>query len=153
MSPGLRIGWIVGPDPVIERLSDIKMQTDYESSSLSQYVVDKWLADGIYEDYLKQIREQLKFRRGFTIQILTEYFSELATWNIPKGGFYIWLRLQPNISIRKLFYAALQEGILINPGSIYDKNDQDHLRLSFSFASMEDLEKGLIRLSEMIKNL
>ena len=39
LSPGLRIGWIIGPEPVIDRLSDIKMQTDYGSSSLSQRVV------------------------------------------------------------------------------------------------------------------
>ena len=46
ISPGLRIGWIVGPEPVIQRLSDIKMQTDYGSSTISQQiakrVVYKW---------------------------------------------------------------------------------------------------------------
>ncbi|WP_141432082.1 PLP-dependent aminotransferase family protein [Bacillus sp. 03113] len=153
LSPGLRIGWIVGPEPVIDRLSDIKMQTDYGSSSLSQYAVEKWLKSGMYEDYLKQIRVQLRFRRDFTIQILNKYFSEIATWSTPKGGFYIWLRLSLGISIQKLFNAALQEGILLNPGSVYDKNDQQHLRLSYSYASLEELEKGLICLSELIKRL
>ncbi|WP_156289431.1 MocR-like pyridoxine biosynthesis transcription factor PdxR [Oceanobacillus salinisoli] len=153
LSPGLRIGWLVGPEPVIERLSDIKMQTDYGSSSLSQYAVNKWLKSGIYEDYLTQIRKKLKFRRDLTIQILTKYFSELATWSIPSGGFYIWLRMQTGISTRKLFDLALREGILLNPGSIYDKNDQEHLRLSYSYASIEELEHGLIRLSELISGL
>ncbi|MDR4887539.1 PLP-dependent aminotransferase family protein [Fredinandcohnia sp. QZ13] len=151
LSPGLRIGWIVGPEPVINRLADIKMQTDYGSSSISQYVVNKWIKSGLYEDYLNQVRVELKCRRDFMINILNTYFSDIATWNIPSGGFYIWLQLQTDISTRKLFEAALQEGILLNPGSVYDKNNQEHLRLSYSYASLEELEKGLKRLSELIK--
>ncbi len=151
LSPGLRIGWIVGPEPVIERLADIKMQTDYGSSSLSQYAVDKWLSSGLYEDFLKEIKVELSFRRDLTIQILEKYFSEIATWSVPKGGFYIWLRLQSGVSIRKLFDVALREGILLNPGNVYDKNDFEHLRISYSYASIEQLEKGLIYLSQFIK--
>jgi GntR family transcriptional regulator of abcA and norABC len=152
LSPGLRIGWLVGPEPVIERLADIKMQTDYGSSSLSQYAVDKWLCSGMYEDFLKETKEELRFRRDFTIQILKKYFSEIATWSTPKGGFYIWLKLLTGVSTRKLFDVALREGILLNPGSVYDNNDYQHLRISYSYASMEQLEKGLVYLAQLIKN-
>ena len=127
------------------------MQTDYGSSSISQYVVNKWIKSGWYEDYINQIRVKLKYRRDLTINILNTYFSDIATWNIPSGGFYIWLQLQTGTSTRKLFEAALQEGILLNPGSVYDKNDQERLRLSYSYASLEELEKGFKRLSELIK--
>ena len=151
LSPGLRIGWIVGPEPVIDRLADIKMQTDYGSSSISQFVVNKWIKSGLYEDYLTQVREELKCRRDYMINILNTYFSDIATWNIPSGGFYIWLQIKTGISTRKLFQVALQEGILLNPGSVYDKNDQEHLRLSYSYATLEELENGLKRLSELIK--
>lgn len=152
LSPGLRIGWIVGPVPVIDRLADIKMQTDYGSSTISQYVVNKWLSSGLYENFLKQIRKQLMYKRNFTIKILETFFSELATWQIPRGGFYIWLKLKANMSTRKLFYLALKEGILINPGNVYDQNDDCHLRLSYSYASMEQIEYGLKRLAELIKD-
>ncbi|MFC4402396.1 PLP-dependent aminotransferase family protein [Gracilibacillus xinjiangensis] len=152
LSPGLRIGWVVGPEPVMERLADIKMQTDYGSSSLSQYAVDKWLSSGMYGEFLKETKEELKFRRDFTIQILKKYFSEIATWSTPKGGFYIWLQIQTDLPTRKLFEAALRDGILLNPGSVYDPNDHQHLRISYSYASIEQLEKGLIRLAQLIKN-
>lgn len=153
LSPGLRIGWIVGPEPVMDRLADIKMQTDYGSSSLSQYVVDKWLCSGMYEDYLKETKEELIFRRDFTNQMLKKYFSDIATWSTPKGGFYIWLQLLTGVSTRKLFDVALREGILLNPGSVYDNNDDQHLRISYSYASIKQLEKGLIYLAQLIKNL
>lgn len=151
LSPGLRIGWIVGPEPVIERLADIKMQTDYGSSSLSQYAVAKWLSSGLYGNHLKEIKVELSFRRKLAIQILKKYFSEIATWFEPKGGFYIWLRIESDISIRRLFELALKEGILLNPGSVYEKNDFQHLRISYSYAAIEQLEKSLITLSQLIK--
>ena len=152
LSPGLRIGWIVGPQPVIDRLADIKMQTDYGSSSLSQYAVEKWLSSGLYEEFLTYIKEELKARRDFTIRILEKYYSDIATWSLPKGGFYIWLRLYAGISTRKLFDIALREGILVNPGCVYDKSDDQHLRISYSYASMDQLEKGLIQLAQLIQN-
>ncbi|MBT2727295.1 PLP-dependent aminotransferase family protein [Bacillus sp. ISL-75] len=153
LSPGLRIGWIVGPEPVIDRLADIKMQTDYGSSSLSQFIVAEWLSSGLYDEHVKKIRTELKFRRDFTLEILNTHFTQLATWNIPQGGFYIWVQIKKQTSIRKLFEKALNEGILLNPGNIYDHNDQIHLRLSYAYASLHELKKGLIRLSELIEEI
>ena len=60
ISPGLRIGWIVGPEPVIQRLADIKMQTDYGSSSISQQIATEWFKDGLYEEHLQFVRGELK---------------------------------------------------------------------------------------------
>lgn len=151
LSPGLRIGWIVGPEPVIEHLADIKMQTDYGSSTLSQFVVEKWLSSGMYVDYLKEIKAELRLKRDFTLALLTTYFSDFATWNTPQGGFYIWLKLKQNHSSRKLFDLALKKGILLNPGIVYDKTDDQHLRISYSYASMDELERGLITLAQVIK--
>ncbi|KKO52364.1 MocR-like pyridoxine biosynthesis transcription factor PdxR [Paenibacillus sp. DMB20] len=150
LGPGLRIGWIVGPEPVIDRLADIKMQTDYGSSSLSQHAVAEWLSSGRYENHLLHIRSELMKRRDFTIAMLERYFDGIAEWDIPQGGFYIWLRITRSVSIRPLFEQALKEGILLNPGNIYDRNDHQHLRVSYAYASYDQLEQGLIRLSGFI---
>ncbi|MEH7346279.1 PLP-dependent aminotransferase family protein [Bacillus sp. JJ1532] len=153
LSPGFRIGWVVGPEPVIEHLADIKMQTDYGSSSLSQWAAVEWFSSGLYDQHLNEIRKQLKIRRDFTLNILNKYFSNLATWEKPKGGFYVWIRLIPPISIRKLFETALAEGILLNPGNIYDIQADQYLRISYSFASLSNLEDGLRRLSMIVRRL
>jgi GntR family transcriptional regulator, regulator for abcA and norABC len=129
------------------------MQTDYGSSSLSQFIVAEWLSSGLYDEHIKKIRTELKFRRDFTLEILNTHFNQLATWNIPQGGFYIWLQIKKQISIRKLFEKALNEGILLNPGNIYDSNNHFHLRLSYAYASLHELKKGLIRLSQLIEEI
>lgn len=153
LCPGLRIGWIVGPEPVIERLGDIKMQTDYGSSSLSQLTVGKWLETGLYEEHLKEIRKQLAIRRDITISALNKYFKDMAVWDVPLGGYYVWITLKYKIGMYKLFDEACKIGILLYPGYIYDANFNYSLRISFSYAPIGELEEGLFRLSILIKEL
>lgn len=153
LSPGLRIGWIAGPEPVIERLADIKMQSDYGSSSLSQWAAAEWFASGLYEIHLQEVRTQLRIRREAACKILKSNFSDIAVWQIPQGGFYIWLTLMYPISMQNLFKTALDNGLLIHPGTLYDTMSNQHLRLSYSYASLHELEFGLCRLSIIIKNL
>ncbi|MDQ0339796.1 GntR family transcriptional regulator of abcA and norABC [Caldalkalibacillus uzonensis] len=152
LSPGLRIGWVVGPEPVIDRLADIKMQTDYGSSSLSQWAVAEWLASGLYAQHIQYVRKQLKLRREIALQALETHFREIAQWSKPQGGFYIWLKINVPVSIRDLFERALAEGILLNPGHLYDRQSTQYLRLSYAYAPLQDLEDSLARLADLIKS-
>ncbi len=151
LGPGLRIGWIVAPQAVIDRLADIKMQTDYGSSTLSQFAVAEWLATGLYEEHLKTIRLELKLRRDYMLAILNKYFRDIACWSIPRGGFYIWLSLNKKVSTKQLFMRAVKEGILLNPGYVYDRKDQTHIRLSYSYAQFDEMKDGLMRLASLLK--
>lgn len=153
LSPGLRIGWIVGPEPVIERLSDIKMQTDYGSSSLSQRVAAEWLSSGLYQQHLEDVKEQLKIRRAVVLNVLETHLKDITTWNVPKGGFFIWLKIQPKLSMKDLYVKALSEGILLNPGNIYGQESDRYLRISYAYASLTDLKKGIHEIGQIIREL
>lgn len=150
LSPGLRIGWVIGPEPVIDRLADIKMQTDYGSSAFSQQIARYWLESGLYEEHIDKLREQLKRRADFVEEILQRRYNSIATWNKPAGGFYIWLRLHEPLVNKALFLKLLKQNVLINPGYIYDAKDFYHIRLSYAYASFEQLETGLNILYEAI---
>ncbi len=151
MSPGIRVGWIIAPAPVIDRLADIKMQTDYGSSGLSQYVAARWLADGHQEQHQIWVRQQLRTRRARLLAALDQYFGDIAQWNVPAGGFYIWLRLPTNVNVHRLFTLALREQILIHPGYMYDRQASHHIRLSYSYADMKQLEQSIYRLRQLVK--
>ncbi len=153
VSPGLRIGWVVGPEPVIDRLADIKMQTDYGSSALSQWAAAEWFSTGLYHEHLSDIREELRDRRDATIQTLNKHFKEIASWKVPKGGFYIWIHIIPNLSMHELFSKALKKGILLNPGYLYDYNGNQCLRISYSYASISEIKKGIALLATIVKQL
>ena len=152
LSPGLRIGWVVAPEPVIKRLADIKMQTDYGSSAVSQEIVAQWLSTGLYESHILQLRKQLKVRATFVEEILEQQFQDIATWEKPEGGFYIWLRFTEPIVNKALFLNLLKNNVLINPGYIYDTSDLHHVRLSYAYASLEELKEGLNILVELIRH-
>lgn len=148
---GLRIGWIVGPEPVINKLADIKMQNDYGSSCLSQWVAAEWFASHSHQIHLQKLRAALAARQKIVLTLLTRYFSHLASWTVPKGGFYIWLKLNKPISMYKIFKAALAHHILINPGNLYDNLSNTNLRISYAYANIDDLTYALQKLSELIK--
>lgn len=152
LNPGLRIGWIAGPEAVIDRLSDLKMQTDYGSSSLSQRAAAEWLSSGLYEKHLLKVRKQLKERRNTALAALTKHLSRWADWSEPAGGFFIWVKMKPGISLADLYRRALLNGVLINPGRIYSTQKLQFFRLSYANAPIEDIIKGIAVLESLIED-
>lgn len=150
LCPGLRIGWVVGPDQVIDRLADIKMQSDYGSSSLSQHIAAQLFATGLYEEHNRNLRKMVKIRRNVALQALTKYFSKIATWNTPKGGYFIWLKLNQPVSMYELFIKAINHKLLIHPGDLYEFHSNQYIRISYSYASLEDIEKSIQILARLI---
>jgi GntR family transcriptional regulator of abcA and norABC len=151
MAPGLRIGWVVGPEAVVYRLGDVKMQTDYGASSVSQWMMTELITSGDYDIYLEQLRRELRARRDNALATLDKYFKDLATWNKPKGGFYIWLRFDKRLPMDKIFTEALKAGILLNPGNVYDYAENHAIRLSYAYADPDDLTRALTVLAEIIE--
>jgi len=152
LSPGLRIGWLIGPTTVIERLADIKMQTDYGSSAISQEIVLHWLQTGKYERHIEGLRQELQQRATFVEKLLNDKLRDIASWEQPKGGFYIWLKFHAPIVDKAFFMKLLQFKVLINPGYIYDAQDSQHIRLSYAYATRQQLQYGIEKLYEVAKS-
>ncbi|QWG33783.1 hypothetical protein E0M25_03225 [Bacillus mycoides] len=108
---------------------------------------------GFYEEHVANVRIHLKERRRIMIQALNKYCADIATWDILSGGFFIWLRVIPNIPMKKLFSEALSKGILLNPGRIYEEKSDQYIRLSYGYASPEQFTQGIYILSELISEL
>lgn len=153
LAPGLRIGWLAGPESVVERLGDVKMQIDYGASSLSQWALAELLSSGLYDEYLISLRRKLKLRRDFVLSLLDKHFQDIAQWDVPKGSFYIWLRLTADVPADQLFQRMLEHQILINPGNVYDFEKNHAIRLSYSYAKEEELEYGIEMLAQTIRRM
>ncbi|KIL72785.1 PLP-dependent aminotransferase family protein [Bacillus badius] len=151
IAPGLRIGWLAGPEDVIHRLSDVRMQTDYGSSYLSQVLIRELLRSGLYEQHLQKVRSRLRERRAFLLQALALHLSEYATWHAASGGFFIWVTLKKKINMYQLFKACLSSGVLINPGFIYNESGPS-IRLSYAYEEIEKMEAGIIKLKDVLKD-
>lgn len=151
IAAGLRIGWLAGPEAVIKRLSDVRMQTDYGSSYLSQIVVKELLASGLYEKHLQKVRRRLREKRDYLLELLRIHLSEYATWTKPAGGFFIWVVFKEKIHMTKLFKQCLTHHLVINPGYIYHDN-RPAMRLSYAYADFREMETGIITLKNILDN-
>ncbi|GEO63452.1 PLP-dependent aminotransferase family protein [Companilactobacillus nantensis] len=150
LAPGLRIGWVIASEPVIQRLGDAKMQMDYGASSLSQLVFAEFLNSGKYGCYLADLKQILKERRDNALEILAKDFRDIATWDVPIGGFYIWLTFNDGVEVDDLFEKALAKGILLNPGDIYDFKHNRSLRLSFAYVTCEEFTEAMRSMRRII---
>lgn len=152
-APGLRLGWLVGPEAVVQRLADVKMQMDYGVSVLTQQVAEELLETGLYEQGVQNIRSRLAGRRDFMMSLLERYFSDLAEWSAPSGSFFVWVRLKNRVSAEKLFNLALQEKLLIMPGGVYDRGHSSSIRLTYGYLPCEEMERGVRTLSSLIRTM
>ena len=151
LSPGLRIGWVIAAEPIINRLGDVKMQMDYGASSVSQWILTEFLNSGMYEEHLARIRREMKNRRDHAIQVLRHYLGDAVSFRIPAGGFYIWMRFNKKIPLQKLFDEAVKAGVLLNPGDIYDYAPTNALRISYSYLNGREFEEAVKSLSRIVK--
>lgn len=152
LAPGLRIGWVIAPEPIVQRLGDVKMQMDYGASSVSQWIFAAFLNSGLYQEYLSGLRDELRRRRDHALSVLERHYKEMAVWNIPRGGFYIWLTFKKPVAAERLFEDAAAEGILLNPGDIYDFERNNSLRLSYAYTTCEEFEDAALRLARIVEN-
>ncbi|WP_301859676.1 PLP-dependent aminotransferase family protein [uncultured Megasphaera sp.] len=151
LAPGLRIGWLIGPEPIVQRLGDVKMQVDYGASALSQLVMAEFLTSGIYGEYVRHLRQELRRRRDCALSVLDRHFRHLASWHVPTGGFYIWLTLQVPVDMKRLFDRAAAAGILINPGDIYGYRPTHSLRLSYAYTTPEEFKTAAVKLAAVVE--
>ena len=164
LAPGLRIGWIVADEPIVQRLADVKMQMDYGASTLSQWVFARFLTSGLHDEYVTGLREELRRRRDAALASLERWFTGLAHWRHPTGGFYIWLTFDRPVRTERLFRAALERGILLNPGDMYGAwieqdavpgsdngpRDSNSLRLSYSYTTPEEFSEAARTLASLL---
>ena len=140
---GLRVGWIRGTVPLIERLARLKAVSDLGSSMISQLIAIRLMP---YLEQVKQLRRQeLTPRRDLLLELLQ---SRVPSWNWqrPKGGLFVWVHL-PEGDVRDLAQEALHGGVIVLPGTTLsvDGTHTAWLRLPI-FLPPDRLQRGLERL-------
>jgi DNA-binding transcriptional MocR family regulator len=142
---GLRVGWIRGSVPLIDRLARLKALTDLGSSMISQLIAIRLLPHAARVRELR--RQELTPRRDLLLQVLEQRMPSW-TWQRPKGGLFVWTRL-PVGDARELAQEALQRGVIVTPDTTLsvDGTHANWLRLPFLLPP-DRLQLGLERLIE-----
>jgi DNA-binding transcriptional MocR family regulator len=153
LSPGFRIGWAVAPHAVREKLVLASESAILCPSNYSQLAISSYLDHHDWLGQIKNFREQYRERRDAMISSLEEHIPE-ASWNVPAGGFYTWVKLPEGLDSKTMLPRAVTALVAYVPGTAfyYDGQGADHMRLSFCYPTPERIQEGVRRLSTVIKS-
>jgi len=153
ISPGIRLGWIVAQEEIMDKLVTAKQASDLHTNYLAQRIIYRYLTEYDVEKQLKKIREMYKRQRDLMIAMIEEYFPSGVQFTEPEGGMFLWVTLPLGRSSMDLFHLAIKEDVAFVPGEAFYANnaDKNTLRLNFSNSDEKKIEEGIKRLGKAIE--
>lgn len=154
LMPGVRLGFLVLPEKICDRVLKAKQFTDIATPGFAQRVFAQYLQQGYWQKQIERVRMTCKNRYDEMMQALKKYMPDDVTYTKPIGGLYVWVCLPERYSVQELFKIASQRQITFIPGHIFFPTDHmdQFFRLSFAGVSEENIEKGIKMLADIIKN-
>ena len=151
--PGLRLGWVVAPPTVIERLQSAKQLADLHTSALIQAAVHRFCERRLLDRHAARVAREYARRRSLLLAALRRHLAREATWTEPAGGFSLLLTLPAGLTGAALLPRALEHGVAFTPGRAFflDGGGTETIRVSFSSVPADRIEEGVRRLAETIK--
>lgn len=151
--PGIRVGYIVAPRRIRERLVTAKQAADLFTSSLMQRALVEYLEQGHLDDHLATVRRIYKERRDAMLTGLSSHLTEGARWIVPQGGLCLWATLPDAFSTAQLYLTAIEYGVAFAVGSVFFPQDpaSSSLRLNFAAHPPGEIERGLRRLGKAMR--
>jgi len=152
LSPGIRLGWAVAPPPVMEKVVLGKQASDLCTSTLTQYFVREYFAEGRWREYIASLVEIYRHRRDVMLESLEKHFPPQATWTHPEGGLFVWATLPDYIDTDDLLAKALREDVAFVPGhaAYVDGRGRSSMRLNFSGVTEEEIREGVRRIGRVV---
>jgi len=153
IAPGLRVAWIAGPAPVINRLALLKQVTDLHANSFTQRMVHRYVSAGHLPGQVAHLRSAYREKRDVFLHALERRLAGKATWTRPAGGMFLLLRLPRGRSATALLSKALDEGVAYVPGGPFFPagGGEETMRLNFVSPPLSDIDEGVTRLARAIR--
>jgi 2-aminoadipate transaminase len=153
LSPGIRLGWVVAPPPVLEKINLGKQEADLCTSTLSQLLVQAYFELGDWRDYVGSLTGIYRARRDTMLDALAEHFPPQAEWTRPGGGLFVWATLPDFIDTTDLLARALRDNVAFVPGAaaFLDGRGHNSMRLNFSSSDDDAIREGIRRIGEVVK--
>jgi 2-aminoadipate transaminase len=154
LAPGLRLGFMVAPEPLYPKLLQAKQAADLHSPGFNQRVVAEVMKDGFLDRHVPTIRALYKSQRDAMLAALRREMRGLdVTWNAPDGGMFLWLRLPPGSDSTSLLPHAVKRGVAFVPGATFYATAADPrcMRLSFVTASRDEIDTGIAALAAVVR--
>ena len=151
ISPGMRVGYMVGDTALIRKCTIGKQSSDLHTANLTQAIVDQFIRRGILPGHIRRISQEYAVQCDAMLRCL-ESFPKGVSFTRPEGGLFLWVDLPEGVDARALLDKAIQRKVAFVPGThFYALGGHDNtLRLNFSASALPQIEKGMGILRDLI---
>ncbi len=154
-APSFRIGWVVAPEELVEKLLIAKQAADLHTNYYAQRVLHQYLTDNNIDNHIDRIIAKYSSQKNAMIASIKKYFPGEVRYSNPDGGMFLWVILPEKISSRNLFDSAIKEKVAFVPGDPFyvNKSHVNTLRLNFSCVDEKTIETGIRILGGILKSV
>ena len=152
-SPGVRVGWALAEQSVVQRLVLAKESADLCSSNLTMLMTEHWFSnDERWRGTLAGFVDTYRSRRDVMLEALDEHLGDDATWTRPRGGFYVWVTVPAWLDTKALLAAAVERRVAYVPGTAFypDGRGANQMRLAFCYPTEDRIRDGIERLGSLV---
>jgi DNA-binding transcriptional MocR family regulator len=151
--PGMRVGWIVAPSNVIDRLRLVKQSTDLHTGHLAQAILAEYVRRGLLGRHVERTRKAYSGRLAALEQALGRHMPSGTKWTRPEGGMCVWVELPPGFDSNELLIHTRERGVVYAPGRyFYFQNPQPNtLRLGFAGVAEREIARGIATLADVLR--
>ncbi len=151
--PGLRVGWVIGPKNVVERLRLVKQITDLHTDQLAQATLAEFVKRGFLARHIARMKKVYSSRLNALETALARHMPEDVTWTRPEGGMSVWVTLPAGVDAGELLIHVRERGVLFVPGRhFYLQTPQPNtLRLGFAGIDEKRIGRGVNTLGQLLK--
>jgi 2-aminoadipate transaminase len=152
--PGMRLGWVMAGEEIIEKLELATQAADLCAPSITQHIIKEYLDTGKLPSHLETICRMYSSKRDAMLGALESRLPGIGgvRWSKPEGGFFVWLELPEEVDTADMLPEAIERGVAYVPGASFfvDRSVTNTMRLNFSLPSEKDIDTGVERLAEVI---
>ena len=152
-APGFRVGWALAPHAVREKLVLAQESATLCPPQFSQMAISAYLTQHDWQGQIKSFREMYRERRDAMVSALDDLMPAACSWNVPDGGFYVWLTLPPGIDAKAMLPRAVTARVAYVPGTAFfaDGFGSGAIRLSYCYPTPERIREGVRRLAGVLE--
>jgi len=157
LAPALRIGYVVAPAPLIERVAAHRSYVDTQGDHVLEHALAELLEDGMIQRHIRRVRREYGARRDRLVSSLREHVGERVTFTVPAGGIALWVRAARGggVDVDAWARAAKDRGAIMVTASAYtlDGRSKPYARLGFASLNAAELDEGVRRLASALRTL
>ncbi len=145
LAPGIRVGYIVAPSPIIAKMTVGKQAADVHTPVFSQMLVDKWMEQNDVNAHIEKIREIYGRKLNLMCDLIDSELGDFVKYVRPEGGLFVWCELPEKVNMLEFVKECIANKVAVVPGTAFMINDEETncFRMNFSTPSDEKIVEGM----------